>query len=93
MGSIVVDCENEHILHSNCFEDKATDPNKCPVCDAPMMFEDDLEEISNRNSTVYSNLSPNRNKKMKSKPSVTFADLPTEPNSRTRNDVVSSFPS
>ena len=46
MGDIVVECESEHIFHSNCFEDMVDDVTICPTCECPIEQEEDFEEGS-----------------------------------------------
>ena len=39
---VVVDCENDHIFHGNCFEDKAENLKLCPTCNCPMVCEEEM---------------------------------------------------
>ena len=93
MGDQVVDCENDHIFHSNCFEDKVENQKICPVCSCPMVCEEEMQEggIQSVNSSVL-HLSPQLRNKQKPKATVTFADLPTEPSSKTKDNAPSAFP-
>ena len=55
-----------------------------------MVCEEDMQEGS-INASVH-HLSPKPRRKLKSRASVTFADLPTEPSSKTKDNAPTSFP-
>ena len=86
LGDIVVDCENDHVFHNHCFEEKAENAHKCPVCSCPMLFEEPFEEglIQEPVNSSLNNVSPGA----KRNSHVVIADLPTEPGSKPQNQLI-----